>query len=104
MINLVGEVEGKPDGLPDGKTQTSDEFIFACGWCGKVRMGDDWLDLGEAIDRMQHLELPLLPKLTHGVCDACRVHLERELDELKRRAAGPHAVEPPRRKKAQMTR
>lgn len=102
MRRPAGVEKGHPSSGVDVKTSTTSELIFACGWCGRVRIGDGWIDLGDAVDLMQHLELPLLPKLTHGVCEACAKKLWKELDEYKRKSARTRSAEASRLRKKEM--
>lgn len=63
----------------------TDEYISVCGWCGKILVGNDWLGVGEAIGKLQLLDLSLLPRLTHGLCCSCKVDMEKEIEEVKMR-------------------
>jgi hypothetical protein len=40
------------------------DLVLKCAWCGRYRIGDDWLDLG--VD-----DAPDPDRATHGICSDC---------------------------------
>lgn len=51
----------------------------ACGWCNRLDVEGEWLEIEEALPRLRLLERPSAP-LTHGICEEC---LARVLESLK---------------------
>jgi hypothetical protein len=51
----------------DADAPRAGEPVTACGWCARVRRGDEWVEadvLGLEGDAFQ-------PPLAHGICEAC---------------------------------
>jgi hypothetical protein len=45
--------------------------IVRCAWCGRFRVGKEWLHL-EAIGRgQQHIRTALVERASHGICPDC---------------------------------
>lgn len=85
MIPNLSQRYGEFHRLPKNNLKETGEYISVCGWCGKVLVGNDWLDVGEAIGKLQLFDLSSLPRPTHGLCSCCKVEVEREIDEFKER-------------------
>ena len=63
---------------PSPNAVSSDELLRVCGWCNKVKVDGAWEEVEQAIVSLRLFELPLLPSLTHGICDPCyRKMIER---------------------------
>jgi len=56
-----------------------EELIRMCGWCNRVDVEGEWLEVEEALPRLPLLEYPALPMLTHGICETCLVKMTEEL-------------------------
>jgi hypothetical protein len=39
-----------------------------------------WVEAEEAMDRLDLLDAPALPRLTHGICPACKATLDAALE------------------------
>ncbi len=48
-----------------------DDLVPFCGWCARVQIGEDWLEVEEATERLGLLSRDTAPTLTHGICPAC---------------------------------
>lgn len=59
----------------------SDEFLPMCAWCKKVDIGGAWAEVEEAVTRLRLFERPLLPQLTHGICQGCYTEMMKLLEE-----------------------
>ena len=59
----------------------SNELLRVCGWCNKVNVGGAWEEIEQAIVSLRLFELPLLPSMTHGICDPCHLKLTETLAE-----------------------
>lgn len=60
-----------PQALLDSKTPRSDRLIEACGWCRKIRVGNEWLEVEAAVPALKLFEQDPMPMMTHGLCEAC---------------------------------
>ena len=83
MTILLRQENISPFRMPDNNLRRSGEYISLCGWCGKIRVGNDWLGLGEAIGKLQLFDLSALPTLTHGLCRSCEVEVKKEMEESR---------------------
>ena len=59
----------------------SDTLLRVCSWCCRIDAGGEWVEVEEAITRLQLLEQPLLPMITHGICESCYETVFREFAE-----------------------
>lgn len=61
--------------------QARDErWTRVCSWCQNVAVSDDaWLPVEEAVARLELLATETMPKLTHGICPACRAGMMTKL-------------------------
>jgi len=80
---VLREESRDPVGLLDRTFQRSDQQISMCAWCKKVRVGSEWLEVEDAIGKLQLFQEPLLPSVTHGLCSPCLAQLKHELDEVR---------------------
>lgn len=55
------------------------DLVRICSWCKKVKVGDDWVAVEEAVGRLGVFESDYLPALTHGICIACERSIDDEL-------------------------
>ena len=50
----------------------TDAILIVCSWCCRVRLDDsEWVEVEEAIARLELFEDPAVPRLSHGVCPVC---------------------------------
>jgi hypothetical protein len=83
MIPHLHQECGEPLRMLNNSLRRTDGYISVCGWCGKILVGNDWLGVGEAIGKLQLLDLSLLPRVTHGLCFSCKVEMEKEIEAFK---------------------
>lgn len=57
--------------LLDPEAARSDELLRSCSWCKKFHVGDEWVEVEEAIQRLRLFQRRQLPAITHGMCDEC---------------------------------
>ncbi len=57
--------------LLDADVGRSDELLRSCGWCKKFLVGDEWVEVEEAVQRLRLFQRRRLPSITHGICDGC---------------------------------
>lgn len=47
-------------------------FVRVCAWCQRVAVSPEvWLEVEDAVNRLDLLQAENLPALTHGMCQAC---------------------------------
>lgn len=57
--------------LLDADVDRTDELLRSCSWCKKFLVGNEWVEVEEAIQRLRLFQRRRLPSITHGICDAC---------------------------------
>lgn len=68
--------------LLDAKAPHSDAHLGICGWCKRVRVGEDeWLEVEDAVVRMDLFRRPEVPQLYHCICPDCERTLNRIAEE-----------------------
>ncbi len=67
-----------PEPLLDPNTARTTEVVRVCGWCKRVRVNEDWLEIEEAASRAPQLRSVPTPSVSHGICDDCRQRLMQE--------------------------
>jgi hypothetical protein len=66
--------------LKPGVPRDKERFIRLCSWCQSVAMPDGrWLPVEEAVGALHLLEAAVLPRITHGMCEACHERMEAAL-------------------------
>lgn len=48
-----------------------DGLLLRCAWCGRFKIGDEWLHLEAVGEREQRIAHRLLDNATHGICGDC---------------------------------
>ncbi len=48
-----------------------------CGWCQRVHLDEQWVELEEAASSLRFLERARLPQVSHGICQSCQRAMER---------------------------
>jgi hypothetical protein len=62
---------------PIGQSGT---LLTACGWCNRMAVGDDWVEVESAVERLGLFGSSRLPAITHGMCPRCFARIRDELD------------------------
>lgn len=65
--------------LDRGVGRTS-EFLTLCSWCRRARVGDEWVELEDAIGKNELFSTSSLPQLTHGICQDCNKLVHKKTD------------------------
>lgn len=60
-------------------TATTAEPLRICGWCKRVPVDDEWLEVEEAVERLRLFETEGLPPLSHGICPICEALVSSEV-------------------------
>jgi hypothetical protein len=68
---VLSEEGREPQPLLERGRPHSEEFVRVCSWCKKVDVGGRWAEVEEAVARLGLFDRPLLPQLTHGICEDC---------------------------------
>jgi hypothetical protein len=80
--HLVHESRRPYVALFDAAAQRSGSFLKVCSWCRKVEMGGlGWAEAEHAVRELRLLEIPPVPRISHGMCPAC-------LEGFRERLAG----------------
>lgn len=59
-------------------SSTPSAMLRMCSWCKRVEMGNQqWVELEEAVRRLNLFEQMQLPQVTHGICNRCLVSLKK---------------------------
>ncbi|MEJ5300469.1 MAG: hypothetical protein WHS38_05710 [Thermodesulforhabdaceae bacterium] len=62
----------KPVRLLLKNVSREETFIVVCSWCKRVKAKEDlWLEVEEAINMLDLMTKPKLPKISHGICLDC---------------------------------
>lgn len=65
------EERDAPQPLLDSEAPRSDETVEMCGWCDRFEVDGEWVEVEEAVKRLQLFNRPELPALSHGICPDC---------------------------------
>ena len=70
--------------LLDPDVQRGEPVLSTCSWCIKACLpNDEWVELEEAVNRLDLFGGGVVPSLKHGLCLDCQVKIETELKNLK---------------------
>ena len=50
------------------------------GWCQRVHLDEQWVELEEAASSLRLFERAGLPQVSHGICESCQQAMERLLE------------------------
>jgi hypothetical protein len=77
---LLREEIRDPVALFDPEHPRGEGLLTVCSWCKRVRVGQGWLEVEDAVTSLRLFDEPRLPRLTHGICPDCAAAMERELE------------------------
>lgn len=78
---IVLQEKREPVRLWSPETQRTDELIVSCSWCKKIQVeSSHWMEVEDCIIAHEMFTAPRLPRVTHGVCPACRDTIEQDID------------------------
>lgn len=72
--------------LLDTDRPHSEELLRVCGWCRKVHASGRWVEVEEAVSLLGLFVRPLLPAVTHGICEDCYERMVATISEGDKRA------------------
>ncbi|WP_404424283.1 hypothetical protein [Nibricoccus sp. IMCC34717] len=62
--------------LLDPDAKRSSELVCVCSWCKKIRVEENrWVEIEEGVDTLGLMNVPVAPRITHGMCGACYRYL-----------------------------
>ncbi len=65
--------------LLDDVDRDPERFLEICSWCKRVDLGgDNWVEVEDAVRKLDLLSEPLMPTLTHGICFDCMERVEKD--------------------------
>ncbi|MGE4520534.1 MAG: hypothetical protein AB7E04_13625, partial [Desulfobacteraceae bacterium] len=66
--------------LLESDVERNSQFIKICSWCKKVYFENEkeWVEVEEAVKRMNLFDKKTLPMLTHTMCDLCFKELSED--------------------------
>lgn len=70
----VSAEDRAPVALLSRRTTRSSELLRMCAWCNQVNIGattDEWVEVEDAMERLQCFEHGSVPQVTHGICGQC---------------------------------
>jgi hypothetical protein len=70
----------------------SEALLTICGWCMRVPVNEEWLEIEQAITALGLFEEAATPQLSHGMCPACYDTMMAALDDPEPGAEGTVAV------------
>jgi len=62
--------------------ERSDEIYYLCAWCNKIKVGDSFVEIDDAVNKLKILEYNYLPKFSHIMCNDCKDKLLKETEDL----------------------
>lgn len=74
--------------LAQRAAELSDPLVVVCSWCNGVRVEEDWVELEEGVRRLKLFEGDAVPRISHGLCPACKAQLVAEVGQLEPGGAG----------------
>jgi len=76
---IIREETRSPIKLLDVDIDRSNEFVTICSWCKQIRVdNDNWVEVEEAIERLELFGASPLPQLTHGLCPVCYEYVQQQ--------------------------
>lgn len=62
----------------DAGSPRGEGLLVVCSWCVKVKLSDgQFVEIDDAVDAMGLFRDAPIPRVTHGICTACRGRLKR---------------------------
>jgi hypothetical protein len=61
--------------------------IVRCAWCGRLKVGEEWLHLEAIGSGQQQISSSLVARASHGICPGCFAEQERLRERAEVEAA-----------------
>lgn len=65
------EMRDFPQRLLDPAAPRGSETLAMCGWCDRFEVEGEWVEVEEAVRRLELFRRPELPALDHRICPDC---------------------------------
>jgi len=65
------EEREEPMPLLDSEAPRGEELLTMCGWCDRFEVEGEWVEVEEAVRRLDLFDRPEMPALSHGICPEC---------------------------------
>ena len=62
----------------DAALPRNDEFVTMCGWCKRILVAGQWLEVETAVEQLRLLLTNSPPKITHAICPNCERRFHEE--------------------------
>ncbi|NMC67331.1 MAG: hypothetical protein GYA61_03800 [Spirochaetales bacterium] len=60
----------------------SSELFYLCAWCNRIKVGDNFIEIDDAVNKLKMLEYNYLPKFSHCMCEECKEKLLNEMEDF----------------------
>jgi hypothetical protein len=74
------EEHGASLALLDRLAERGKALLRICGWCKKIPLEREWVEIEDAIRALRLFDSPALPRLTHSICPDCSDRVTKELE------------------------
>ncbi len=64
--------------LKSGGNRTG-TFLRMCSWCKKMPDASGWVEIEEAVSKMQLFDAVALPAISHGICEECDIKMQKTM-------------------------
>lgn len=68
--------------LLDESARRPESTLAICSWCKRVRVAEQWLEVEDAVARLNLFDSERLPQLTHGICPDCQAMVLAKLEGI----------------------
>ncbi len=68
-----------PQPVLDGGGRRTGDILRMCGWCKKMPDAGGWIEIEEAVAKMNLFESDVLPVISHGICEECDMKMRKTL-------------------------
>jgi hypothetical protein len=63
--------------LDSGLAERSGDVLMVCSWCKAVEAGHVWVEVEQAVERLDLFAPEALPPISHGICPDCSERMTR---------------------------
>jgi hypothetical protein len=77
---VLREEAKTPTILLDRASRRGGGSVAICAWCKRVKVESEWLEVEDAVAKLQLFQEPVVPELTHGICSSCRTRMENQIE------------------------
>ena len=70
-VRTISKKNRPSQALWDPLSIRSNTLLHVCSWCKKIQVGDEWVEVEDAVKRLRLFERPAMPSVSHGICGQC---------------------------------